>query len=215
MTRRPSIAVVEDHPLVREALKALIESADDLAFAGDAGDTLMAEVLLKQSPDVLLLDLELPGEHGLALLKRLPASTRALVLTSHTSDVWALAAMRAGARGFLTKSSQPAQVLAAIRAVVAGDVYLDARLAQRLVRTSRTVLDLKGPDGQLTEREFEVLRLVGQAFTNEAIASALDLSVKTVKTHVSAILSKLGAADRTEAAVLAWREGVVRDDDLV
>lgn len=77
------------------------------------------------------------------------------------------------------------------------------------------MLDLTGPDGQLTEREFEVLRLLGQALTNEAIASTLDVSVKTVKTHVSSILSKLGAADRTEAAVMAWREGVVRDDDLL
>lgn len=208
---RPArVVVVEDHPLVREALKTLIESTDDFALLGAAADALSAVPLLDGGPELVLLDLELPGESGLRLLSTMRVGTRVLVLTSHTHDTWAIAALRAGAHGYLTKSATPEQVLRAMRAVVAGDSYLEASLARRLATASPAVA-VDGPLA-LTAREFEVLSAVAQAMTNEEIASALGISERTVKSHVSALLAKLGAKDRTEVAVMAWRQGLVRRD---
>lgn len=209
------VFIVDDHPLVRGGLRALVDATADLQWVGEAADATAAVERLGQQPvDVVVLDLELPGQNGLELLARFPAGVRVLVLTSHTADAWAFGAMRAGALGFITKAAPPATVLAAIRAVAAGASFLDAALARKLAASARLPLDVAPAELQLSPREFEVLRLIGRARTNENIATALGLSEKTVKAHVSALLSKLGVSDRTEAAVLAWKLQVVRDDDV-
>jgi len=209
------VFIVDDHALVRAGLRTLIESTTDLEWVGEAPDaaTTLAGVAATGA-EVLVLDLELPGQNGLELLPRLPRSLRVLVLTSHSSETWAFAALRAGALGFVTKVSPPATVLTAIRAVAVGASFLEAALAQKLAHAARLPLDRVPPELQLSPREFEVFRLIGRALTNERIAEQLELSEKTVKAHVSTVLSKLGVSDRTEAAVMAWKLRVVRDDDM-
>lgn len=196
-----SVLIVDDHPVVRQGLRALLEVQDDMTVAGEAGDG-PAAISLAESlrPDIVLLDLKLPGIDGVALLQPLRAAgLRVLVLTSATEPSTAAAAVRAGAAGVVYKDIDPAALVRAIRSVHDGNVLLAPEAVGSLVRGSRA--------DTLTAREREVLAEIADGKSNREIARLLRVSEKTVKAHVSAVLAKLGVQDRTQAAVYAVRHG--------
>jgi DNA-binding NarL/FixJ family response regulator len=196
-----SVLIVDDHPVVRQGLRALLEVQDDMTVAGEAGDG-PAAISLAESlrPDIVLLDLKLPGMDGVAVLRPLRAAgLRVLVLTSATEPSAAAAAVRAGAAGVVYKDIDPAALVRAIRSVHDGNVLLAQEAVGSLVRGSRA--------DTLTAREREVLAGIADGKSNREIARLLRVSEKTVKAHVSAVLAKLGVQDRTQAAVYAVRHG--------
>ena len=204
------VLVVDDHAVVREGLRAFLELQDGIEVVGEASDggeavTAVADV----HPDVVLMDLVMPQVDGIAAMRalreRAPA-TRVIVLTSFLDEARLMPALRAGAAGYLLKNAKPQEVARAVRAAHAGETLLDPVVASRLVQTLAAGSD---PLDRLTAREREVLRLVGQGYRNKQIALELGISEKTVKTHVGRTLAKLGVDDRTQAAVLAVRAGLV------
>jgi DNA-binding NarL/FixJ family response regulator len=200
------VLIVDDHPVVRQGLVALLSVQDDIAVAGEAGDGLAAISLAGSvSPDVVLLDLKLPGMDGVAVLPELAGKYRVLVLTSATDPQWAARALQEGASGVVYKDIDPDALVRAIRAVHDGNVLLAAGAAASLRAGS------SGRGGwldALTPREREVLAHITAGRSNREIARALEVSEKTVKAHVSSVLAKLGVQDRTQAAVLATRHGI-------
>ena len=202
-----SVLIVDDHPVVREGLRALLEAQDDMTVAGEAGDGPAAVTLaVSLRPDIVLLDLKLPGADGIAVLPQLRAAgPRVLVLTSATEPTAASRAVRAGAAGVVYKDIDPAALVRAIRSVHDGNVLLAPEAAGSLVRGSRA--------DTLTAREREVLAGIADGRSNREIARSLRVSEKTVKAHVSAVLAKLGVQDRTQAAVYAVRHDAARAVD--
>lgn len=202
-----SVLIVDDHPVVREGLRALIETQDDMTVAAEAGDGPDAVSLaVSLRPDIVLLDLKLPGSDGVAFLPRLRAAgSRVLVLTSATEPAAASRAVRAGAAGVVYKDIDPAALVRAIRSVHDGNVLLAPEAAGSIVRGSRA--------DTLTAREREVLAGIADGRSNREIARSLRVSEKTVKAHVSAVLAKLGVQDRTQAAVYAVRHDAARAAD--
>jgi NarL family two-component system response regulator LiaR len=204
------VLVVDDHAVVREGLRAFLDLQDGIDVVGEASDGHEAIAAAEDlRPDVVLMDLVMPRLDGLAAMRalreRVPGA-RVIVLTSFLDDEKVLPALRAGAAGYLLKNAAPQELARAIRAASAGEVLLDPVVAARLVDT------LAGggePLDRLTPREREVLELIGRAFPNKLIARELGLSEKTVKTHVGHVLAKLGVTDRTQAAVVAVRAGLV------
>jgi len=202
-----SVLIVDDHPVVRQGLRVLLEVQDDIEVVGEAGDGPAALALAaEQKPDVILLDLKLPGLNGLAVLAELRArqghQARILVLTSATDPVAAGQAMRGGAAGVLYKDVDPDALVRAIRAVHDGHLLLAPEAAGTLLRPDRNgapSLDA------LTTREREVLAELAKGRSNREIARALNVAEKTVKAHVSSVLAKLGVQDRTQAALFAVR----------
>jgi DNA-binding NarL/FixJ family response regulator len=196
-----SVLIVDDHPVVRQGLRALLEVQDDMTVAGEAGDGPTAISLAESlRPDIVLLDLKLPGMDGVAVLRPLRAAgLRVLVLTSATEPSAAAAAVRAGAAGGVYKDIDPAALVRAIRSVHDGNVLLAPEAVGSLIRGSRA--------DTLTAREREVLAGIADGKSNREIARLLRVSEKTVKAHVSAVLAKLGVQDRTQAAVYAVRHG--------
>ena len=204
------VLIADDHPVVRQGLRTYLELQPDIVIAGEAGGGLEAAAQAERlRPDVVLLDMVMPEGDGLEALRRIRAggaAPRVVVLTSFPADDRVLAAMRAGAAGYLLKDAQPAELLAAIRAAHSGGSPLHPDAAARLVG------ELREPQGaavELTAREREVLELIARGMPNKAIALRLSLAEKTVKTHVSAILRKLEVTDRTQAALKAVREHLV------
>lgn len=205
------VLLVDDHPIVREGLLSALGDEGDLQIVGAAGSAeealSLAERLL---PDVVLLDLELPGMGGIdaipLLLGTLPAP-KVVVFTAYATDDRVLGAIRAGARGYLLKGAPAHEIARAVRTVNQGGSHLEPAIAARLVA------ELRGPPGgagaQLTAREHEVLRLLGQGMSNKRIARLLSISERTVKFHVSSLLRKLGASNRTQALSLAVQRGLV------
>jgi DNA-binding NarL/FixJ family response regulator len=206
MARQPiSVLIVDDHPVVRQGLRVLLEVQDGIAVAAEAGDGPAALTLAAEHvPDVILLDLKLPGMDGIAVLGELAAQdspSRVLVLTSMTEPAAAAAALRAGAAGVLYKDVDPDALVRAIRAVHDGHFLLAPEAVGSLLRSARS----GGGLDALTSREREVLAELAHGRSNREIARALHVSEKTVKTHVSSVLTKLGVADRTQAALVAVR----------
>jgi DNA-binding NarL/FixJ family response regulator len=206
MAQQPiSVLIVDDHPVVRQGLRVLLEVQDGIAVAAEAGDGPAALALAAEHvPDVILLDLKLPGMDGIAVLGELAAQdspSRVLVLTSMTEPAAAAAALRAGAAGVLYKDVDPDALVRAIRAVHDGHFLLAPEAAGSLLRPGRP----GGGLDALTSREREVLAELARGRSNREIARALHVSEKTVKTHVSSVLTKLGVADRTQAALVAVR----------
>jgi DNA-binding NarL/FixJ family response regulator len=194
-----SVLIVDDHPVVRQGLRALLEVQDDIVVVGEAGDGRAAVSLATSlSPDIVLLDLKLPGMDGVAVLQPLSAAgLRVLVLTSATDPAAASQAVRAGAAGVVYKDIDPDALVRAIRSVHDGNVLLAPEAASSLVRGSAA--------NTLTPREREVLAGIAEGRSNREIARLLRVSEKTVKAHVSSVLAKLGVQDRTQAAVYAVR----------
>jgi DNA-binding NarL/FixJ family response regulator len=211
MTLPISVLIVDDHPVVRRGLRALLEVQDGIEVTGEAGDGATALALAaERAPDVILLDLKLPGMDGIAVLGELRTRNnpaRVLVLTSATEPASASLAVRSGAAGMLYKDVDPDALVRAIRSVHDGHLLLAPEAAGSLVRSAGS-WGPGAPGGgldALTSREREVLAELTKGRSNREIARALGVSEKTVKAHVSAVLAKLGVQDRTQAALLAVR----------
>ncbi len=202
-----SVLIADDHPVVRQGLEVLLGVQDNLLVVGSAADGAEAVRLTAElRPDVLLLDLKLPVLDGIAVLRELRSAmlpTRTLVLTSATDLALATLAMQAGAAGLVYKDIDPDALVRAVRSVHDGHTLLAPQAAELLVRPGRAA---DGGLRSLTGREREVLALIADGRSNREIARLLQLSEKTVKTHVSSVLAKLGVADRTQAALLAVRQ---------
>jgi NarL family two-component system response regulator LiaR len=212
LTPEVRVVIVDDHPVVRQGLRTFLAVQDGIEVVGEAGDG--AEALAQVAtlaPDVVLLDLVMPGVDGVAAIAQLVAEspeTKVLVLTSFPDDDRLLAAVQAGAAGYMLKDVAPTELANAIRAVARGEAALSSQPAARLLREYARRGSQSGV-ALLTAREREVLTLVGRGLANKQIARQLSIAEKTVKTHVSHILSKLGLADRTQAALYAVRTGLV------
>jgi two-component system, NarL family, response regulator LiaR len=206
------VLVVDDHEVVRGGLRAFLELQDGIEVAGEAADGEQAiQAVARIRPDVVLMDLVMPrtdGIEALRVLRERSPDTRVIVLTSFLDEDKLLPALRSGAAGYLLKNAQPNEIARAVRAAYAGEAVLDPVVAARLVEA----LEAGGDDeplDRLTPREREVLVLIGRGFPNKRIAQELRVSEKTVKTHVGHVLGKLGVVDRTQAAILAVRAGLV------
>jgi DNA-binding NarL/FixJ family response regulator len=203
------VLVVDDHPVVRQGLRTFIDLQDDLTVVGEAEDGESAVRVAEQvGPDVILLDLRMPGTDGVAALRELRqrgSAARVLIITSFTDPGAVLPAVRAGAAGYVYKDVDPPALAAAIRAVHAGHVLLHPDVAALL-----SAGEARAADGErLTARERDVLAELARGRSNREIARLFGVSEKTVKTHVSAVLRKLSVQDRTQAALHAVREGLV------
>jgi DNA-binding NarL/FixJ family response regulator len=205
------VLLVDDHAVVREGLRTFLELQDGIEIAGEAAD---GEAAIREAerlhPDVILMDLVMPKLDGVGamqeLRRRLP-SIRVIVLTSFMQDERLLPAIQAGAAGYLLKNVEPTELARAVRAAHAGGTLLDPTVASRLVEA---IAQPRGeePRERLTAREREVLGLIALGRSNKRIALELGIAEKTVKTHVGHLLAKLGVPDRTQAALLAVREGI-------
>ena len=209
-TGKISVLIADDHPMVRQGLRVFLELQPDIEVVGEAADGAQAAQLAQElRPDVVLLDLVMPGTDGVTaieLMAEAAVESKVLIVTSFGEHRTVVPAIRAGARGYVSKEVEPSALAAAIRAVAAGHVLLGPEVAAALLsgNASQTT-EAGGADPQLTAREREVLDLIARGRSNREIARALTVSEKTVKTHVSSVLMKLGVADRTQAALWAVR----------
>lgn len=210
------VLLVEDHELVRTGLRLVIDSQDDLVVVGEAGDGLSGvREAQRLRPDVVVMDVRMPVLDGIEATRRiisLPEAPKVIMLTTYDLDEHALAAIRAGASGFLLKDAPAEDLLAAVRTVYAGDAVLAASTTRRLLDHLAPGVDPEAVakvEG-LTEREREVLVAIARGWSNAEIAEQLTVSAGTVKTHVSNLLAKLGIRDRVQAVVMAYEAGAVR-----
>lgn len=220
---RIRVLIVDDQELVRYGLRLVLEAEDDIDVVGEASDGAEAiDAAVTLSPDVVLMDVRMPGTDGIAatrdLAARLPR-VRVLVLTTYDLDEVAFGALQAGAAGFLLKNTRPAELVGAIRTVARGDAVTSARLTSRLIEVALPRLASRDDRAQrerlssLTDRERDVFLLVGRGRTNAEIARELHLSESTVKAHFGRILTKLDLPSRVQAVILAYELGVVGADD--
>ena len=204
------VLIVDDHAVVRQGLKAFLRVQDDIEFVGEAadGDEAVTQARSVQ-PDVILMDLVMPGMDGVETMRQLSAAgvdSKVIVLTSFAEDEQVLAAVKAGAAGYLLKDVQPQELGNAIRTVHAGDAQLHPSIASKLMREVAAAGSRHKEADALTARELDVLKALARGMSNKEIAAELGVAEKTVKTHVSSILRKLQVADRTQAALYAVRE---------
>ncbi|MGW4946787.1 response regulator [Actinoplanes sp. NPDC004185] len=211
------VLLADDHQLVRTGFRAILESEDDIEVVGEAADGTQAVALAgRLRPDVILMDVEMPGMDGLEATRRVTAhdGPSVLILTTFDRDDYLFAALQAGASGFLLKNGTPEALTEAVRVLAAGDALLAPAITRRVIETfANPALRQPGAGtrlAELTPREHEVLVLMAGGATNAEIAGRLRLGETTVKTHVSRVLMKIGARDRTQAVVLAYELGVVR-----
>ncbi len=212
---RVRVVIADDQPLMRAGFKAVLEATGSIVVVAEAGDGEEAIAAAEaHAPDVVLMDIRMPRVDGIEATRRLPRR-RVLILTTFGLDEYIVEALRAGASGFLTKDAPAADLVAAVRAVAAGDAVLSPQVTRRLLDrvAGRLPPATRGPaaDGtaRLTEREREVLTLVAAGLSNAEIASALVLAEPTVKSHVSNLLGKLGLRDRVQAVIWAYEHGLV------
>ncbi len=214
-----SVLVVDDQALLRTAFSSLIQAEDDLAVVGEAADGQQAvELAASRQPDVVVMDVRMPVMDGIEATRQITAGhgasvPRVLILTTFDLDEYVFEALLAGASGFALKSRPLDELLSAIRTVAAGEALLAPSVTRRLIAhfTSHVRAPAAAPAGlgELTEREREVLSLVAQGLSNAELAETLHVSLPTAKTHVSRILTKLGARDRTQLVILAYKSGLV------
>lgn len=212
MTEVIRLLIADDHAIVREGLQALIDTEPGMELVGEAQDGVeVVEMARSLNPDVILLDLVMPRVDGLQAIsdiKQADPEARILVLTSFDEDEKVFTAIKSGAQGYLLKDASPKELLRAIRDVYRGEPSMHPTIAHKLMRELQRASSLPPTEEPLTEREMEVLKLVAQGHSNQEIAEKLVLSERTVRTHVSNILSKLHLANRTQAALYALREGL-------
>jgi DNA-binding NarL/FixJ family response regulator len=214
------VVVADDQALVRAGFRALLDAETDMVVVGEAGDgAAVLSVVRAVRPDVVLMDIRMPGVDGLEATRRIVqdtelGGTRVLVLTTFELDEYVFEALRVGASGFLVKDTEPAELVRAVRAVAAGDALLSPSVTRRLIEhvaVAAKPLPHERPDvARLTEREREIVTLVGEGLSNEEIARRLVVSPATAKTHVSRSMTKLGVRDRAQLVVLAYETGLVR-----
>ena len=222
------VVLVDDQQMVRAGFRMVIDSQPDLTVVGEAGDGAAAVALLRRTPaDVVLMDVRMPGTDGIeatAQVTALPDPPRVVVLTTFDLDEYVLAAIGAGASGFLLKDAAPEEMLAALRTVHAGEAVIAASSTRRLLQHVAPMLRSEQPAtpatpdpgiADLTPREREVLVQMAFGASNTEIARGLFVSEATVKTHVGRVLAKTGSRDRVQAVVLAYRCGLVQPADLL
>jgi DNA-binding NarL/FixJ family response regulator len=210
------VVVADDQALVRGSFRVLVDTAPDLTTVGEAGTGAEAvAVCARVKPDVVLMDIRTPDVDGIEATRRICAASpvKVLILTTYGIDEYIFAALHAGASGFLLKDTPPADLLAAIRVVAAGEALLAPAVTRRLIEEfTRRPEPKERPVGlnELTEREQEVLTLVGLGLSNTEIADQLHVSLSTAKTHVGRLLAKLAARDRAQLVIAAYQAGLVR-----
>jgi DNA-binding NarL/FixJ family response regulator len=213
--------LVDDDPLVRMGLRAIVDQQPDLAVVGEAGDgTEALRAVAETDPDVVLMDVRMPGMDGIEATRRLvaerPDRPRVLVITTFENDDYVYEALRAGASGFVLKRVTPVELVDAIRVVARGESLVFPVLTRRLVERFALARTPAPDDLQalllagLTDREAELLRLLAEGLTNAEISERLYISLHTTKSHVASVLAKLGARDRTQAVVFAYETGFVQ-----
>ncbi|MFD0008941.1 response regulator [Streptomyces sp. NPDC127178] len=222
-----TVLIADDQPLQRFGFRMLLESQDDMTVVGEAANGSEAiRMTAELHPDVILMDVRMPGLDGIEATRRITTTgdrTRVLILTTFDLDEYAYAGLRAGASGFLVKDAQPEELLSGIRAVATGDAVVAPSLTRRLLDAYAHHLPRQGrADGQeasplehprlspLTDREREILSVIGMGWTNAEIATRLHLAESTVKTHVGRVLAKTGSRDRIQAVILAYDTGLVQ-----
>ncbi|WP_405615849.1 response regulator [Streptomyces sp. NBC_01508] len=221
-----TVLIADDQPLQRMGFRMLLESQEDMTLVGEAsGGAEAVRLIARLHPDVVLMDVRMPGLDGIEATRRIVAAgsrTRVLILTTFDLDEYAYAALRAGASGFLVKDALPEELLSGIRAVASGDAVVAPSLTRRLLDayahrlpttngTEGTTPDEPHPGiALLTDREREILTVIGQGWTNAEIATRFHLAESTVKTHVGRVLSKTGSRDRVQAVILAYEAKLVR-----
>ena len=214
-TNKIKVLIVDDHQVVRQGLRTFLELHEDMDVVGEAGDGVAAVEMVQQlAPDVVLMDLVMPHLDGIAAtrqVKALGGDTRVIALTSFTEDDKVFPAIQAGASSYLLKDVSPDDLVEAIRAVHRGEARLAPNIARKLMEQVAHQAEPKTEPlaEELTERELEVIRLVAKGLSNQTIGQQLFISDKTVKTHISNILSKLNLEDRTQLAIYAIKNGLV------
>lgn len=210
------VVLADDQPLVRAALQMVISEADGMEVAGEAGDGAEAVALaVELRPDVVVMDIRMPGTDGIEATRQITErleGTQVIVLTTFDDDDCVYGALRAGAAGFLVKDMALDDILAAVRVVATGDGLIAPGVTRRLIREFAGRPTAAGPPrelGGITDREREVLTLVGSGLSNTEVAEALFISVATAKTYVTRLLSKLGARDRVQLVIIAYETGLV------
>ncbi|MBE1530717.1 response regulator transcription factor [Actinomadura algeriensis] len=216
------VLIADDQHLVRAGLRSLLDRADDITVVAEAGDGLEAVELTRRiRPDVVLMDIRMPGIDGLEAARRIIgdpglAAVRVVVLTTFVMDEYIFAALRAGAAGFLAKDIRPDDLRAAVRVAAAGEALLTPEVTRRVIEHFSRAPEPPRPDGRLaalTGREREVMAAVAAGASNREIAERLHMSPLTAKTHVTRIIGKLGVRDRAQVVVLAYEAGLVRPGD--
>jgi DNA-binding NarL/FixJ family response regulator len=215
------VLLADDHALVRAGYQTILGGESDIDIVGEAADGQLAvELAIREVPDVVLMDIRMPQLDGIEATRRITTSprldtTRVIVLTTFDLDEYVFAALQAGADAFLLKGVEPLELIHAVRTVADGEALLDPGATRRLIE-AYVVASTEQPSvtptplpGELTARETEILRLVAAGFTNAEIAERLVLSPLTAKSHLSRILTKLGARDRTQLVVMAYESGLV------
>ncbi|MEU4326082.1 response regulator transcription factor [Nonomuraea dietziae] len=208
------VLLADDQALVRAGFKALLDAQPDMSVVAEAADGAQAvRLAASTAPDVVLMDIRMPGTDGLTATRQMPAGPRIIILTTFELDEYVFEALRGGASGFLVKDTEPAELIQAVRVVAAGEALLSPSVTRRLIAEYATrAKEPMSADGLglLTEREREVLALVGTGMTNDEIAAKLFMSPATAKTHVSRAMMKLHARDRAQLVVIAYESGLVR-----
>jgi DNA-binding NarL/FixJ family response regulator len=209
------VLTVDDQPLIRDALRTIVDREPDLEMVGDVGSGEEAVgAVRRHRPDVVLMDVRMPGTDGIAATRTVlaePDPPKVLILTTFDLDEYVHAGLRAGASGFLLKDTEAPGIVAAIRAAYRGDATLSPAVTRRLISA---YVEAPAPDATvptaLTDRETDVLRAIARGLSNAEVARELYVSETTVKTHVTAILTKLGVRDRLQAVIAAYETGLVR-----
>ena len=213
-----TVLLVDDHSIVRQGLAALIDTVGDFRVVGEAADGKQAaEMARTLMPDLIVLDLLMPNTDGVMvvrLLRTISPGSKLAVLTSSDDDELAFAAIEAGAHAFLLKSMAGAQLLDAMQRVLDDEVVIPSAITQRIVKMVRKIRQTEAnPFAELSDRELDILRTLADGASNARLADTYSISVRTVKSHVGSILSKLQLNDRTEAVAFAWKNGLVKKNE--